>query len=63
MSTLTDRGIHKTQVDIWEEELKAAGWSPIAAHPHSATWLAPDGLIYSGPGYAWLLMTERRTKV
>jgi hypothetical protein len=54
--TPEDQGIHRTQQDIWEMELKAAGWKPVAAHPHSAKWYSPDGVLYPGPGYAWLVM-------
>jgi hypothetical protein len=62
--TLEDHGIHKTQEDVWEEELVANGWKPIAAHPHSNAWRAPDGTLHPGPGYSWLLMQERKaTKV
>ena len=42
----------------WEAELKAAGWRPLAAHPNSPTWRAPNGLIYAGPGYAWTVMQK-----
>jgi hypothetical protein len=54
------RGIHRTQEDIWEEELKAAGWKPQAAHPRSPAWYSPSGQLYPGPGYAWLVMKERQ---
>ena len=45
-----------------ENELKEAGWQPTAVHPNSPTWVAPDGKIYPGPGYAWMLMTEQKLK-
>jgi hypothetical protein len=61
--TPEDQGIHRTQEDIWEEELKAAGWKPTTAHPRSPTFVSPDGGLYSGPGYAWLVMKEQTTKV
>lgn len=44
----------------WEKELKAAGWQPLAAHPNSPVWRAPDGQLHAGPGWAWLVMQEQR---
>jgi hypothetical protein len=63
--TPEDRGIHRTQEDIWEEELKAAGWKPMAAHPRSPIWVDPNPpdpkyRLVPGPGYAWLVMKERQ---
>ena len=53
----TDRGVHLTQEDVWEADLKEAGWVPIALHPHSAIWRSPiDGLLHGGLGACWLLM-------
>jgi len=43
-----------------EEELKAAGWQPLAVHPNSPVWKAPDGTLYPGVGYAWLILQEQR---
>lgn len=41
----------------WEKELKEAGWQPMAVHPNSPMWRAPDGkTVYPGPGYAWTVM-------
>jgi hypothetical protein len=40
----------------WEAELKAAGWVPQASHPNAYVWRAPDGQLYAGPGYAWVVM-------
>lgn len=48
------------QTQHWEEELKQAGWKPIAAHPNSPLWRDPDGQLYPGPGYAHLVMTKRK---
>ncbi len=57
----TDRGIHRTQEDIWEEELIAAGWKPVALHPHSPVWISPhDGLKYPGLGACWRLMKGKQ---
>ena len=44
----------------WEDELKEAGWKPLAAHPNSPLWFAPDGQLYPGPGFAWSVMQDRR---
>lgn len=55
-----DKGKHLSQEDIWEEELKQAGWKPLALHPHSPVWLSPEGLKYPGPGAAWLTMKEKQ---
>jgi hypothetical protein len=51
----------------WEEELKAAGWTPEAAHPNSPVWYAPTGfcgstkrLAYPGPGYAHQVMKNEQ---
>jgi len=41
----------------WEEELKAAGWKPLSAHPCSEVWCDPDENLYPGPCYAWTVMT------
>ena len=57
---LADFGIHKTQEDLWEEELRAAHWQPQAAHPRSKTWLSPEGVLVPGPGYAWHLLQESK---
>jgi len=46
------------QVELWEQELKAAGWRPMEAHPHAAIWRAPSGELIPGPGYAWQVMTN-----
>jgi hypothetical protein len=52
-----DKGIHRTQEDIWEQELIAEKWKPLALHPHSAIWRSPiDGLLHGGLGACWLLM-------
>src|SRR5205807_1611317 len=39
-----------------EKELREAGWQPTAVHPNSPTWRSPDGQLYPGPGYAWVIM-------
>lgn len=57
-----DRGIHLTLVDQQELELKAAGWKPMAAHPHSAVWRSPDGVVMPGPGYAHSVMKQSTKK-
>jgi hypothetical protein len=54
--TPEDMGIHKTQADLQEDELKAAGWTPVAAHRRSAIWRSPDGVLLPGPGFAWSVM-------
>lgn len=46
----------------WEKELKEAGWTPVAAHPNSPIWYAPDGKLYAGPGYAHSVMLKEREK-
>jgi len=46
----------------WEEELKEAGWEPLAKHPNSPIWRAPDGQLYAGPGYAHSVMLEQQEK-
>ncbi len=45
-----------------EQELKEAGWTPLAVHPNSPVWRAPDGMLYPGVGYAWLVMIESQLK-
>lgn len=56
-----DKGRHLTQEDIWEAELKEAGWVPLALHPHSAIWRSPvDGLLHGGLGACWSLMRANR---
>lgn len=62
MTALTDQGIHLTPEDVQEQELKAAGWKPVAAHPHSPIWVSPEGLLTPGPGYAWSLLSDKRRK-
>lgn len=57
--TPEDQGIHRTQFDFWENDLKAAGWHPVEVHPNSAVWRDPTGIVYPGPGYSWLVMKER----
>ena len=54
-----DRGIHRTQEDIQEDELKAAGWKPVALHPHSPVWITPTGEKVPGPSYAHSLMVKQ----
>ena len=44
----------------WEEELKEAGWEPLAKHPNSPIWRAPSGQLFAGPGYAWLVLQEQK---
>lgn len=44
----------------WEKELKEAGWKPVAAHPNSPLWRDPNGQLYPGPGYSWLVMQGQR---
>ncbi|MHB8218174.1 MAG: hypothetical protein ACYDDS_19035 [Candidatus Sulfotelmatobacter sp.] len=58
--SLEDLGIHKTQEDLCEEELLAAGWKPKALHPRSLVWFDPEGQCYPGLMYSWLLMHERK---
>jgi hypothetical protein len=43
-----------------EKELKESGWTPLAVHPNSPIWRAPDGQLHPGPGYAWLVMLEQK---
>jgi hypothetical protein len=54
--TPEDRGLHRTQEDIQEAELKAAGWVPTSVHPHSPAWWSPERVLMPGPGYAWSVM-------
>jgi hypothetical protein len=54
--TPEDQGIHRTQEDIQEAELKAAGWTPKALHPHSTLWWSPERVLMPGPAYSWLVM-------
>lgn len=64
MTDLTDLGIHRTPTYLQEEELKAAGWKPVAAHPCSPVWVSPgDGLLYPGPGFAHSMMLAAKNKV
>ena len=56
MSALTDRGIHLTEQDLQEKELKEAGWVPTSLHPHSSVWWSPERVLMPGPGYAWRVM-------
>jgi hypothetical protein len=44
----------------WEKDLREAGWEPLAVHPNSPTWRAPDGQLYAGPGYAHSVMLEQK---
>lgn len=46
----------------WEKDLKDSGWQPVAAHPNSPVWRDPEGTLYPGPGYAWLVMKELEGK-
>jgi len=43
----------------WERELKEAGWRPLAVHPNSPVWRAPNGQLYPGPGFAWSVLQEQ----
>jgi len=54
--TPEDRGIHRTQEDIQEAELKEAGWVPTSLHPRSFVWRSPDGVLMPGPTYSWNVM-------
>jgi hypothetical protein len=56
MTALTDQGIHRTPEDQQEFELKQAGWKPVATHPRSPAWRSPEGGLYPGPTYAWMVM-------
>ena len=58
---LSDLGMHFTEEDIQEAELKANGWTPLTAHPRCSIWKSPSGLKVPGPTYAFLLM--KATKV
>ena len=49
------------RVQLWEDALKAAGWKPTAAHPNSPSWIAPDGTLVPGPGFAFMVMKSRET--
>ena len=55
-----DRGIHKTEEDVWEDELKAADWKPVAAHGRSFVWRSPDGVLIPGLGYCWSVMKQQQ---
>ena len=57
---LADRGIHRSPEDILEDELKAAGWKPVALHPRSPTWWSPDGVLTPGPQYAHSVMKSKQ---
>jgi len=48
------------QSQVWEKELKDAGWKPTAAHPNSPAWVSPAGQLYPGPGYAYLIMKKQQ---
>jgi hypothetical protein len=63
MTVDVNQYIRKTQEELQEEELKAAGWTPMTAHPRSPVWRSPEGVLVPGPGYAWLVMKERETAV
>jgi hypothetical protein len=54
--TPEDLGIHRTEQDLQEAELKANGWVPTSLHPHSAVWWSPDRVLMPGPGFAWSVM-------
>jgi hypothetical protein len=57
-----DKGRHRTQEDLWEADLIAAGWKPVTLHPRSAIWRSPDdGLLHGGLGACWSLMKQRKT--
>jgi hypothetical protein len=48
-----------TQEQIWEKELREAGWTPNAVHPRAPAWCAPNSKVYiPGPGYAWSVMKQ-----
>jgi hypothetical protein len=56
LANLSNLGIHVSQEDIQEAELKAAGWVPTSLHPRSAVWWSPERVLMPGPGYAWSVM-------
>lgn len=56
LENLRNLGIPVKQEDIQEAELRAGGWSPMTAHPRSAVWRSPDGVLTPGPGWAWSVM-------
>jgi len=47
---------------VMEKELKEAGWQPLAKHPCSPVWRDPNGRLWPGVGYAWLVMQEEKLK-
>jgi hypothetical protein len=52
-----DKGIHRSQEDIYELELRQAGWEPKELHARPQIWRSPDdGLWHGGLGACWLLM-------
>jgi hypothetical protein len=57
---LEERGIHLTLIDQQELELRAAGWSPVAAHGRSFVWRSPDGVLMPSVGYCWSVMKEQQ---
>jgi len=58
----TDRGVHLTQEDKWERDLKEAAWVPVSQHRHSAVWRSPhDGLLHGGLFVCWSLMNEQQS--
>ena len=42
----------KDQVEIWEAELRKAGW----ARYRMGIWKAPNGALFLGPYQAWRMM-------
>lgn len=63
MTALTDQGIHKNEIDLQEDDLKANGWRPLAKHAHSVFWYSPDGVLTPGIGYAHSVMLANKNKV
>lgn len=57
-----DKGIHLTIEDKQEDELQAAGWKPVALHPHSPVWITPNGEKVPGPGYAHSVMLKQKSE-
>ena len=63
IKSLSDLGMHFSQADIQEAELRAAGWRPVAQHPRSVVWITPDGALSPGLGYSWSVMKAAQSKV
>ena len=52
----TDGQAYARKVQLMEEELIKAGWSPLTKHEKSPVWRHPSGQLYPGVEYAWRIM-------